>query len=66
MSETHTLGQFIPLIYHYNMLSDEARMSAFKEAIADVVQPGHTVLELGGDAFGIKPNTGDGASRIDE
>lgn len=48
MSETHTLGQFIPLIYHYNMLSDEARMSAFREAISDVVQPGHTVLELGG------------------
>lgn len=48
MSETHMLGQFIPLIYHYNMLSDEARMSAFKEAIADVVKPGHTVLELGG------------------
>jgi predicted RNA methylase len=48
MSETNMLGQFIPLIYHYNMLSDEARMSAFKEAIADVVKPGHTVLELGG------------------
>jgi len=48
MSETNMLGQFIPLIYHYNMLSDEARMSAFNEAIADVVKPGHTVLELGG------------------
>jgi protein arginine N-methyltransferase 1 len=48
MSETNMLGQFIPLIYHYNMLSDEARMSAFKEAISEVVKPGHTVLELGG------------------
>jgi protein arginine N-methyltransferase 1 len=48
MSEINMLGQFIPLIYHYNMLSDETRMGAFKEAIADVVKPGHTVLKLGG------------------
>jgi predicted RNA methylase len=48
MSETNTLGQFIPLVYHYNMLSDEARMTAFKEAITHVVKPGNTVLELGG------------------
>jgi predicted RNA methylase len=43
-----TLGQYIPLIYHYNMLNDEARMGAFEQAIALTVQPGMRVLELGG------------------
>ena len=33
MSETHMLGQFIPLIYHYNMLSDEARMAPSKRRL---------------------------------
>jgi protein arginine N-methyltransferase 1 len=42
------LGQFIPLVYHYNMLNDAARMTAFKEAIALTVKPGCRVLELGG------------------
>ena len=42
------LGQFIPYVYHFNMLSDEARMTAFKDAIAHAVLPGTTVLELGG------------------
>ena len=42
------LGQFIPLIYHYNMLADQARMNAFKEAIALAVPQGSRVLELGG------------------
>jgi predicted RNA methylase len=43
-----TLGQFIPPIYHYNMLNDEARMGAFEQAIEVAVQPGARVLELGG------------------
>lgn len=42
------LGQFIPLIYHYNMLSDQMRMNAFKDAIALGVPQGARVLELGG------------------
>lgn len=43
-----TLGQYIPPIYHYNMLNDTARMGAFEEAIAVAVRPGDHVLELGG------------------
>lgn len=42
------LGQFIPLVYHYNMLSDTARTSAFQNAIALAVTPQSTVLDLGG------------------
>lgn len=42
------LGQFIPCVYHFNMLADDVRMGAFKEAIALTVLPGHKVLELGG------------------
>jgi protein arginine N-methyltransferase 1 len=42
------LGQFIPLAYHYNMLTDEARMTAFQDAMALAVTPGCRVLELGG------------------
>lgn len=42
------LGQFIPCVYHYNMLTDQARMDAFREAIALAVPPGSRVLELGG------------------
>lgn len=42
------LGQFIPHVYHYNMLTDQARMDAFREAIALAVPPGSRVLELGG------------------
>jgi len=42
------LGQFIPLHYHYNMLSDKARMQGFKNALDYVVHPGTKVLELGG------------------
>lgn len=44
----HYLGQFIPLHYHHNMLSDENRMSNFKAAIDHVVFAGTKVLELGG------------------
>ena len=46
--EHHELGQFIPLAYHFNMLADDARMAAFKEAIGLTVSAGQTVLELGG------------------
>jgi predicted RNA methylase len=42
------LGQFIPLHYHYHMLSDSARVAGFKAAIEHVVRPGARVLELGG------------------
>lgn len=41
-------GQFIPHVYHYNMLADQARMGAFREAITLVVPPDSRVLELGG------------------
>src|SRR5438128_2348727 len=44
----HELGQFLPLHYHYNMLTDRSRMQGFRAAIEHVVQPGATVLELGG------------------
>jgi len=42
------LGQFIPFVYHYNMLADAARMDAFQEAVALAVQPGARVVDLGG------------------
>lgn len=41
------LGQYIPLHYHYQMLDQQARIGGFEEAIAQVVKPGMTVLELG-------------------
>lgn len=43
-----TLGQYIPLLYHYNMLQDADRVGAFREAINLIVQPGMHVVELGG------------------
>jgi predicted RNA methylase len=42
------LGQFIPFIYHHNMLADAARMGAFREAIDFAVPVGSRVLDLGG------------------
>lgn len=42
------LGQFIPFIYHHNMLADPARMSAFYNAINFAVPTGSKVLDLGG------------------
>ena len=48
MENTRELGQFIPLHYHYSMLSDEARMEGFRDAINQTVKPGALVLELGG------------------
>jgi protein arginine N-methyltransferase 1 len=46
--DTRVLGQYIPLLYHYNMLQDEDRVNAFRSAIELVVKPGMHVLELGG------------------
>lgn len=43
-----TLGQYIPLLYHYNMLQDEHRVGAFQRAIELIVRPGMRVVELGG------------------
>jgi predicted RNA methylase len=37
----------IPIQYHAQMLADEHRMSSFAEAIAEVVQPGMRVVDLG-------------------
>lgn len=47
-TDSHFLGQFIPLHYHHNMLTDENRMSNFKAAIDHIVFEGAKVLELGG------------------
>lgn len=46
--ESCYLGQFIPVHYHHNMLTDENRMKNFKAAIDHAVFPGAKVLELGG------------------
>ena len=46
--DTEVLGQYIPLLYHYNMLQDEDRVGAFRSAIELVVKPGMHVVELGG------------------
>ncbi|MGM0843786.1 MAG: methyltransferase domain-containing protein [Bacillota bacterium] len=45
--EKDQLGQFIPLHYHYQMLSDSDRLRSFKLAIERIVKPGHRVVELG-------------------
>ncbi len=42
------LGQFIPFIYHHNMLADPVRMGAFRSAIQSAVPQGSRVLDLGG------------------
>jgi predicted RNA methylase len=41
-------GEVIPLHYHYNMLRDKARLSAFRSALAKIIPEGGKVLELGG------------------
>lgn len=46
-TEINEIGQFIPLHYHYQMLSDSFRMNAFKTAIDQIVTPKHKVAELG-------------------
>jgi type I protein arginine methyltransferase len=43
-----TLGQYIPLLYHYNMLQDDDRVGSFLQAIQFTVKPGMNVVELGG------------------
>jgi len=45
--EINQLGQFIPMHYHYQMLSDKSRMDAFRIAIEQVVKPHQRVAELG-------------------
>ena len=47
LHDSRELGQFIPLHYHYQMLSDQDRMAGFRAAINHLVKPGSTVLELG-------------------
>ena len=47
MKEKDELGQYIPLHYHYQMLSDKNRMDAFEKAISTVVLASHRVVDLG-------------------
>jgi protein arginine N-methyltransferase 1 len=47
VDEDALLGQFIPLHYHGQMLSDPLRMGAFQEAIDKLVPEGANVVELG-------------------
>lgn len=47
IKETDKLGQFIPLHYHFQMLSDKFRMNAFHDAISQTVKLGDYVVELG-------------------
>lgn len=47
-NDEKTLGQYIPLLYHYNMLQDTDRVGSFRRAIELMVQPGMHVAELGG------------------
>ncbi len=47
-NEEPVLGQYIPLLYHYNMLQDSDRVNAFLSAIELLVRPGMHVVELGG------------------
>jgi type I protein arginine methyltransferase len=47
VDDDRQLGQFIPLHYHGQMLTDERRMSAFREAIVKLVPEGSHVVELG-------------------
>lgn len=48
MDDDAYLGQFIPLHYHGQMLSDEGRISAFQEAIEKLIPEDAHVVELGG------------------
>lgn len=46
-NEINEIGQFIPLHYHFQMLSDTIRTNAFRKAIEQIVKPHHKVAELG-------------------
>jgi predicted RNA methylase len=48
VSESHVLGQFIPLHYHFQMLQDRQRLVAFRTAMELHLKPGMHVVELGG------------------
>lgn len=47
LKDANMLGQFIPLHYHFQMLSDKFRMNAFNEAISQTVKSGDYVVDLG-------------------
>ncbi|WP_276258803.1 methyltransferase domain-containing protein [Haloglomus litoreum] len=46
-TEEFPSGPVIPLVYQYNLLSDEQRLSAIKEAIDEHVAAGDVVADLG-------------------
>jgi predicted RNA methylase len=46
-SKALEIGQYIPIHYHFQMLSDSDRMNSFKTAIDMAVKPGYKVAELG-------------------
>jgi len=43
----HKLGQYIPIHYHYQMLSDANRMTNFRKAIDMKVKNNHNIVDLG-------------------
>jgi predicted RNA methylase len=45
--EIFPAGPHIPLIYHYNLLSDNNRVSSFVQAIENNVKEGDVVIDLG-------------------
>lgn len=47
-TDEQTLGQYITLVHHYNMLQDTDRANTFRDAIELIVRPGMHVVELGG------------------
>lgn len=47
IKDVNEIGQFIPLHYHFQMMSDTIRTNAFRTAIEEVVKPHHKVAELG-------------------
>lgn len=47
INEINEIGQFIPMHYHFQMLTDTTRMDAFRTAIEQVVKPEHRVVDLG-------------------
>ncbi len=58
------LGQYIPFVYHFHMLADEARMGAFQKAIAATVRSHHVVLELGGGTGVLSYFSAQSAARV--